>query len=67
MSEAEVIMRRKARRLKNAQLRLSYIKSDIAHSDMDKKMKDYVLKQIDKLKLYLNNDDKEDNQWNRNR
>lgn len=67
MSEAEVIMRRKARRLKNAQLRLSYIKSDIAHSDMDKKMKDYVLKQIDKLKLYLNNDDKEDDQWNRNR
>lgn len=58
------MMRRKARRLKNAQLGLSYIKSDIVHSDMEEKMKEYVLKQIDKLKLYLNNDDKEDNQWN---
>lgn len=58
-------MRRKARRLRNAQLRLSYIKSDIKYSEMDEKMKDYILKQIDKLKLYLNNDDKEDNTYNR--
>ncbi|RKJ60277.1 hypothetical protein D7X33_28075 [Butyricicoccus sp. 1XD8-22] len=63
--KAEVIVRRKAKRIQRASKRLSYIEQDIRLSkSIHKSEKEYLLTQIKHLKNYLINDDYEENQYN---
>lgn len=62
----EEICRRKARRIKYSSNRLSHLRMDIEMSDsVEGSEKEYLLGRIDDIAMYLQNDDKKDNKFNR--
>lgn len=62
-TEQEKIIRRKAKRIERAEIRLQYIKEDYTDYLPDF-MKENFIKDINEILLYLKNDDKEINKWN---
>jgi hypothetical protein len=64
-SEAEVIMRRKARRINKARDLVGWLEFDINHSEMPEKYRLHLLKTVKLLKDALKNDDKTECIWNR--
>lgn len=58
------IIRRKAKRIKRARIRLIHMRNDIEKLDIREYKKECILKSIEYILLYLQNDDMEENKYN---
>lgn len=63
-NSCEKIVRRKAKRIERAHIRLIHMKNDVENLNIEKREKEQLLKSIGNVLSYLQNDDMEENKYN---